>query len=90
MKTLNKKYFLLLAGILFVSSASLDPLFHEFSIDSSHEIQCQFCENEIDDVIKSKVLLEKIALLNNYKVEIANNFISRELKNFFSRAPPKI
>ena len=47
MKLLSKKYFILLAGLLFVTSVSLDPLQHEYFESEDSKIECQFCKNKV-------------------------------------------
>ena len=91
MKFLSNKYLILLAGILFVISASLDPLNHGFS-EHDHdvaEIECQFCENEVFDTNQSKSKLAKASYLTVFKIEINQLFISYLPKYSHSRAPPK-
>ncbi len=89
MKFFGKKYFILLTGLFFVTSVSLDPLYHEFIEDESSRIECQFCKNEVSGPIKSTVDIVKVSLSTILKVEINENFISFNLNNYYSRAPPK-
>lgn len=90
-KFLSNKYLILLAGILFVISASLDPLNHGFS-EHDHdvaEIECQFCENEVFDTNDLNSKLAKVSFTKLFKIEIKQEFISFSPKNFHSRAPPR-
>ena len=89
MKFFGKKYFILLTGLLFVTSVSLDPLYHEFVGAESSPIECLLCKNEVSDPIKSTVGIVKVSLSTILKVEINENFISFNLNNYYSRAPPK-
>ena len=89
MKFFGKKYFILLTGLFFVTSVSLDPLYHEFIEDESSRIECQFCKNEVSGPIKSTVDIVKVSLSTILKVEINENFISFNLNKYYSRAPPK-
>ena len=89
MKFFGKKYFILLTGLFFVTSVSLDPLYHEFIEDESSQIECQLCKNEVSGLIKSTVDIVKVSLSTILKVEINENFISFNLNNYYSRAPPK-
>ena len=89
MKFFGKKYFILLTGLFFVTSVSLDPLYHEFIEDESSQIECQLCKNEVSGPIKSTVDIVKVSLSTILKVEINENFISFNLNKYYSRAPPK-
>ena len=88
-KFIGKKYFILLTGLLFVTSVSLDPLFHGFIESESSQIECQFCKNEVSDPIETKIGIVKVSLSSILKDEINENFISFNLNNYYSRAPPK-
>ena len=48
-------------------------------------------KNKIDnsDLVESKVVVDKISLSEILKAEINANFISFNLNNYYSRAPPK-
>ena len=91
MKFLTSKYPLVLTGLLFVFSVSLDPFNHGFS-EHHHElaeVECQFCENEVFDTNQSKSKLAKASYLTVFKIEINQLFISYLRKYSHSRAPPK-
>lgn len=90
MKLLSKKYFILLAGLLFVTSVTLDPLQHEYFESEDSKIECQFCKNEVFNSIQSNLGLEKISLSAILIARISEEFISYKFNNFSSRAPPKI
>jgi hypothetical protein len=90
MKSLSKKYFILLAGLLFVTSVSLDPLQHEYFESEDSKIECQFCKNKVSKPIQFKVGIAKISLSAILIVVINEDFISYKFNNFYSRAPPKI
>ena len=89
MKIVTKKYLILVAGLIFITSIFVDPLYHEFSEDEYFQIECQFCKNNISIPIESNVDLVKIFLSTALQVEINENFISFNFNNYFSRAPPK-
>jgi len=77
-KFLTSKYPLVLTGLLFVFSVSLDPFNHGFS-EHHHElseVECQFCENEVFDTNQSKSKLAKASYLTVFKIEINQLFIS--------------
>ena len=88
MNFFGKKYFVLIVGLLFVTSLSLDSLYHGYIEGESSQIECQFCKNEVSGSIQSKVGIATISLSKILKIEINKNFISFNLKNFYSRAPP--
>ena len=90
MKFFNKKYLLLLAGLLFVSTVTLDPFHHDFFESDHSEAECHLCINEISDPIKSESGLTKLSISNILNVTKVENFTSYNSKNFHSRAPPKI
>ena len=90
MKLLSKKYFILLAGLLFVTSVTLDPLQHEYFESEDSKIECQICKNEVYNPIQSKIGIAKISLSAILKVVTHEDFISYRFNNFYSRAPPKI
>ena len=89
MKIVAKKYLILLAGLIFVTSIFVDPLYHEFSEDEYSQAECQFCKNNISIPTQSNVDSVKIFLSTTLPVEINENFISFNFYNYFSRAPPK-
>lgn len=90
MKSLSKKYFILLAGLLFVTSVILDPLQHEYFESEDSKIECQFCKSEVSNPIQSNLGLVKISLSAILIARISEEFISYKFNNFSSRAPPKI
>jgi len=89
MRHFNIKYFVLLAGLLFATTVAIDPLHHEYTSHDSVEAECQFCENELNDISQSHVDVKDVSFLKVFKVEINEIFISNISKNFHSRAPPK-
>ncbi len=88
MKFLDKKCFVFIIGLIFVSSLSLDSLYHGYIEGESSQIECQFCKNEVTGSIQSKVGIATVSLSTILKTEINKDFISSNLKNFYSRAPP--
>ena len=74
MKLLNKRYFILLAGLLFVTSVSSDSLLHKFSDNLAYEIECQLCINEIARNHSSFVKDEVPLPGRNYGIRFNYNF----------------
>ena len=89
MKLLNKRYFILLAGLLFVTSVSSDSLQHRFIEDETSHIECLLCDNTVSDSVETQINVDKVSLSEILKDEINNNFISFNLNSYYSRAPPK-
>ncbi|MFL2698305.1 MAG: hypothetical protein ACJ0F4_03825 [Gammaproteobacteria bacterium] len=89
MRFMNKKYFILLAGLLVLTSA-LDPVLHEYSDDLVYESECQLCSNEISKEVQPLTIKNIEFKLSHMKVEKVDDFVSVTPKNFYSRAPPKI
>ena len=83
------KNFILIAGLLFVTSASFHSVEHRFIDDEISHIECLLCDNTVSDSVKSNVIVDKVSLSEILKVEINENFISFNLNSYHSRAPPK-
>ena len=84
------KFFLLLIGFFFTVTVSADPLLHSYGDAESYQIECQFCKNDV-----SELLNPNLVEINNYlsiikKVEVYENYISITKHNYSPRAPPKI
>ena len=90
MKLLNKRYFILLAGLLFVTSVSSDSLLHKFSDNLAYEIECQLCINEIAEETQSLNLENKLFKISIFILDLDENFVFLNPKNYYTRAPPKI
>ena len=90
MKFLTKRYFILLAGLLFVTSVSSDSLLHKFSDNLAYEIECQLCINEIAEETKSLILENKLFKISLLILNLDENFVFFNPKNYYTRAPPKI
>ena len=45
------KFFLLLIGFLFTVASSADPLIHSYGDTESYQIECQFCKNEVSELL---------------------------------------
>ena len=86
----NKNNLLILLGLLFVSSANLDPLYHDLLEGEHSKVECHFCINNISEVVLSETILEKFSLSNFYYFQYLDIFTPHFAKNSFSRAPPKI
>ena len=70
----NKNNLLILLGLLFVSSANLDPLYHDLLEDEHSKVECHFCINNISEVVLSETILEKFSLSNFYYFHIFRYF----------------
>ena len=84
------KFFLLLISFLFTVASSADPLIHSYVDTESYQIECQFCKNEVLELLNPNSVET-----NNYfsiikKVEVYENYISITKHNYSPRAPPKI
>ena len=90
MKFLTKRYFVLLAGLLFVTSVSSDSLLHKFSDNLAYEIECQLCINEIAEETQSLILENKLFKISLLILNLDENFVFLNPKNYYTRAPPKI
>ncbi|GIT62030.1 MAG: hypothetical protein Ct9H300mP20_18570 [Gammaproteobacteria bacterium] len=87
---LNKRYFILLAGLLFVTSVSSDSLLHKFSDNLADEIECQLCINEIAEETQSLNLENKLFKISLFILDLDENFVFLNPKSYYTRAPPKI
>ena len=75
MKNSSKKTFIFLAGFLFVSSITSDPLIHDHFEDNDSFVECQLCENKTFDVNGKGDL--KVSLFGrNLLDEVARNHAS--------------
>ena len=90
MKFLSKRYFILLAGLLFVTSVSSDSLLHKFSDNLAYEIECQLCINEIAEETQSLILENQIFKIYLLILDLDEKFVFLNPKNYYTRAPPKI
>lgn len=85
---LNRNYFVLLAALLFATSAAFDPLTHDFVGDESTELECHFCNNEVSDPVQSNLYFAETFLFDFLTVEQEEFFLHQSFNNFQSRAPP--
>jgi hypothetical protein len=88
-KIFSNKNFILIAGLLFLTSASFHSVDHRIINDEISHIECLLCDNTVSDSVKSNVIVDKVSLSEILKVEINENFISFNLNSYHSRAPPK-
>ena len=79
----NKNNLLILLGLLFVSSANLDPLYHDLLEDEHSKVECHFCINNISEVVLSETILEKFSLSNFYNFQYLDIFTPHFAKNSF-------
>ena len=86
----NKNNLLILLGLLFVSSANLDPLYHDILEGEHSKVECHFCINNISEDGLPEAILENFSLSNFYYFQNLDIFIPHIAKSFLSRAPPKI
>ena len=89
MKLFGNKNFILIAGLLFVTSVSFHSVEHRFIDDEISHIECLLCDNTDSDSVESNVIFDKVSLSEILKVDINENFISFNLNYYYSRAPPK-
>ena len=89
MKLFGNKNFILIAGLLFVTSVSFHSVEHRFIDDEISHIECLLCDNTVSDSIETQINVDKVSLSEILKDEINNNFISSNLNSYYSRAPPK-
>ena len=90
MKNFRKKTFIFLAGFLFVSSITSDPLIHDHFEDNDSFVECQLCENKTFDLADTEPSINKAYAFQKNSEEINQDFVSPVFQNFQSRAPPKI
>ena len=86
----TKNSLLILVGLFFVSSFTLDPFFHEALEEDHSNLECHFCLNEISDETLLDLETNILFLSNFSNIENLDNFTPYLYKNFSSRAPPKI
>ena len=89
MNIFRKKKFLLVAGLLFLTSTSVHSIEHRFIDEDISHIECLLCDNTVSDSIETQINVDKVSLSEILKDEINNNFISFNLNSYYSRAPPK-
>tara|TARA_Y100000389_G_scaffold135832_1_gene133359 strand:- start:29 stop:301 length:273 start_codon:yes stop_codon:yes gene_type:complete len=90
MKRCKNNVLILLAGFLFVTSISADPLIHDHFHESDKLISCDYFENKTIDVPN----LISVQLQRFFSVKISiepgKSLALSFLRIFNSRAPPKI
>ena len=89
MKLFGNKNFILIAGLLFVTSVSFHSVEHRFIDDEISHIECLLCDNTVSDSVVSNIIFDKVSVSEILKVDINENFISFNLNSYYSRAPPK-
>ena len=84
------KFFVLLIGFLFIASASADPLLHSYDDSEPYQTECQFCKNDVSELLK----LNLVETYNYHSVfesvEVYEHYVSTIKHDYSSRAPPKI
>jgi len=88
-KTLKRNNILLILGFLFLTISSLHPIDHINSNDQNGQIECQLCNNDASEPLKTKSFESNYYLSSILIAGINNIFISTHSKDFQSRAPPK-
>ena len=75
---------------LFAVSASADPLLHSYDEPEGYQTECQFCKNDVSELLK----LNLVETYNYHsvfeKVEVYEHYVSTIKHDYSSRAPPKI
>ena len=89
MNNFNKKTFIILAGLLFASSITSDPLIHDHLDSSNSTVECEYCENKTFDASEAKTQVDNTFISVLTSCEVKKNFHSPSFQNFQSRAPPK-
>lgn len=90
MKFFKKRYFILLAGLLFVTSVSSDSFLHEFSDDLSYKSECHLCIIEIAEENQSFTIQNKVFKTSIAIADLNEDFVLIIPNSYYSRAPPKI
>ena len=90
MKFFKKRYFILLAGLLFVTSVSSDSFLHEFSDDLAYESDCNLCIIEIAEENQSFTIQNKVFKVSIAIADLNEDFVLIIPNSYYSRAPPKI
>ncbi len=90
MKVLEGNNILLIVGLVFLAISTVHPIDHIDLNDQSEQIECQLCNNDASQPLKTKSLDSNYYLSSILITEIRNKFISTNSKDFQSRAPPKI
>ena len=90
MKFFKKRYFILLAGLLFVTSVSSDSFLHEFSDDLAYESDCHLCIIEIGEENQSFTIQNKVFKASIAIEDLNEDFVLIIPNSYYSRAPPKI
>ena len=85
----DNKLFVFLAGFLFVTAISSDPLIHEHFDSSDSIVECEYCENKTFDTSDAKTQVNNAFISELTCCELKNDFFSPSFQNFQSRAPPK-
>ena len=66
---LNRNYMVLLAALLFATSAAFDPLTHDFIEGASSELECQFCNIEVSDPVQLNIYFAENFLFDFLTIE---------------------
>ena len=90
MKFFKKRYFILLAGLLFVTSVSSDSFLHEFYDDLAYESDCHLCIIEIAEENQSFTIQNKVFKVSIAIADLNEDFVLIIPNSYYSRAPPKI
>ena len=86
----NKKYLFILAGLFLVSSLALEPLHHNEYESEHSEAECHYCINETLDDFLVDTPTGNLFLSIYFNSKDLDIFNPQIIKNFHSRAPPKI
>lgn len=91
MKFFKKRYFILLAGLLFVVGLSADPIIHSWEEAEYQEIHqsidCTVCESESFEAYDLTLVGEYFLISKNF-ISSDNDLHKSLSTNFDSRAPP--
>ena len=84
----NIKYIILFAAILFATSATFDPLTHDYADGELSELECHFCNNEASDPVQFNIYFAETFLFDFLVIKKEEYLLSQSFNNFQSRAPP--
>lgn len=88
MTRLNKNLFIAV-GLIFAIALSAEVL-HDHSSNTSSQIECQLCNNEISESFDSGSTSGPNYIQYSQTTEVSENLISLTPQHYSSRAPPKI
>lgn len=89
MINLKSRAFLLVAGVIFVTSTALHPIYHDHYEDDYSVTECLACSKETSKPTEFTHSIAYSSLIDLISSEIDSPLISGRFTTFHSRAPPK-